>query len=113
MGNLVKYKSIVSDLVKEIATYGSTPFEDVENQIIMDEERGHYLLYNSGWHNNKRNYGCYLHIEVKPDGKVWLQHDGTNLKVATELVKKGIPKEDIVFGFYAPYKRQMLENAFG
>ena len=106
-----KHKAIVANLVKEIAQFGSTPFADVENQVIMDDERGHYLLYNSGWHNNRRNYGCYLHLQVKPDGKVAVQHDGTNLKIAEDLVKKGIPKKDIVLEFQAPYKREMMEMA--
>jgi hypothetical protein len=104
-----KYKAIVAALIQEIAQFGSTPFDDVQNQIIMDNERGHYLLYNSGWHNNRRNYGCYLHLQVRLDGKVAVQHDGTNLKIAEELVKKGVLKEDIVLEFQAPYKRGMME----
>jgi len=108
MGKMEQHKAIVASLVNEIAQFGSTPFEDVENQVILDNERGHYLLYNSGWHNNRRNYGCYLHLQVKPDGKVWVQHDGTNLKIAEELMKKGIQKSDIVLEFQAPYKREMV-----
>lgn len=111
MGKLEKTKKIVKNTVLEISQYGSTPFEDIENQVIIDEERGHYLLYNSGWHNNRRNYGCYLHIQVKEDGKVWVQHDGTNLKVALELEKKGIPESDIILEFHAPYKRELLKQA--
>lgn len=113
MGKMEQHKIIVAELVKEIAKFGSTPFEDVENQVIMDNERGHYLLYNSGWHNNRRNYGCYLHLQVKTDGKVVVQHDGTNLKIAEELVKKGIPKKDIVLEFQAPYKRELMEMTAG
>ncbi|HFA52148.1 MAG TPA: XisI protein [Bacteroidetes bacterium] len=111
MGKMEKHKIIVTKVVKEIAQFGSTPFEGVETQIIIDQEHGHYLLYNSGWHNNHRNYGCYLHLQVKPDGKVWVQHDGTNLDIASELVNKGIPASDIVLEFQAPYKREFLKVA--
>ena len=64
------------------------------------------MLYFNGWHEDyDRTYGCFLHVDVKPDGKVWLQYDGTDLIVAELLLEKGIPKEDIVLGFQAPYKR--------
>jgi hypothetical protein len=111
MLKIEQYKAIVTALVHEIAKFGFTPFDDVENHIILDNERGHYLFYNSGWHNNRRNYGCYLHLQVRPDGKVVVQHDGTNLKIAEELVKKGISKEDVVLEIQAPYKREMVGMA--
>jgi len=57
-----------------------------------------------GWCNNRRTYGCVLHIDLKND-KIWIQHDGTEIGMANELVALGVPKEDIVLAFHAPYKR--------
>lgn len=111
MGKMEQHKKIVAALAQEIAQFGSTPFDDVENQVIIDNEHGHYLLYNIGWHENRRNYGCYLHLQVKPDGKVYVHHDGTNLKISSELVKKGIPAADVVLEFQAPYKRRLAGAA--
>jgi hypothetical protein len=55
-------------------------------------------------------YGNIIHITVKPDGKVWLHQDGTNLNVALKLVDKGIAKNEIVLGFKAPVERALMEG---
>ena len=52
-----------------------------------------------------------LHIDIK-EGKVWIQHNMTDQRVAEELVALGIPQENIVLGFHPPYMRkQMSEHA--
>ena len=43
---------------------------------------------------------------ILKNGKIWIQHDGTEIGVANELVEWGVPKEDIVLAYHAPYKRQ-------
>ena len=111
MDKVTKYKAIVRAVINEVGTLGKLPNEQIETQFITDDEHGHYLLYFNGWKGEKRTYGCFLHIDVKDDGKVWLQFDGTDLKVAQELVEKGIPRTDIVLGFHAPYKRPLTDFA--
>jgi hypothetical protein len=49
-------------------------------------------------------------LDIKPTGRVWLQHDGTDLHIAELLVQKGIPKSDIVIGFQAPHARVLMED---
>lgn len=79
--------------------------KEIATQIIVDEKHGHYVLFSTGWRDDNRIYGPFVHLDVTQDGKVWLQHDGTNLEIATLLEEKGIPKEDIVLAFHAPYVR--------
>ena len=43
--------------------------------------------------------------------KIRLQRDGTEYSVANELVDLGVPREDIVLGFQAPYKRPYTDFA--
>lgn len=105
MDKLSSYKAIVRNIVEETGKLGERPENPIKNQIIIDDKRGHYLLYFNGWNGQKRTYGCYLHIDVRPNGKVWLEHDGTDLLIAQQLIEKGIPKSDIVLGFQAPIKR--------
>ncbi|MEM6700876.1 MAG: XisI protein [Bacteroidota bacterium] len=103
MDKVVEYKKVVRDIVKEVMpTDALTPIQTV---LIEDDNRGHYLLYNDGWRGERRIYGCFLHIEVREDGKVWLQHNGTDLIVGQMLLDAGIPKQDIVLGFHAPIMR--------
>ena len=47
---------------------------------------------------------------LEADGKVWIQHDGTDLKIALLLAEKGIPKKDIVIGFRNIEQRQHLTD---
>ncbi|MCU0447642.1 MAG: XisI protein [Microscillaceae bacterium] len=105
MDKISKHKKTVSQFIQELAQYGDYAQPEWETQIIMDDERGHYLLYTNGWHQGKRSYGCFLHLEVKTDGKIYLHHNGTTLAIADELVDKGIAKNEIVLAFQSPTKR--------
>ena len=46
--------------------------------------------------------GVVVHISII-GGKIWIQHDGTEEGVATEL---SVPKAHIVLGFRHPSERQ-------
>ena len=111
MDKVTKYKKIARQIAEEVGKLGQTANDKVATQLITDDEHGHYLLYFNGWRDEEsRTYGCFLHIDVNPDGKVWLQNDGTDLEVAKMLVEKGISKKDIVLGFFAPYRRELVED---
>lgn len=112
MDKIKKHKKIVSELVKEIGSW--MPLEStVETQTIQDHEAGYYLIFDVGWEDSKRVYLPFVHIDVKSTGRVWIQHDGTDLKIALLLHEKGISKSDIVLGFHSPRRRKMIpEFAF-
>ncbi len=92
--------------IREVIQRHSYPpaYGDTEVQNIFDTERDHYQLVYTGWHNKYREYGCIMHLDIK-NGKIWIQHDGTEIGVADELVSMGVPKEDIVLAYHPPYKR--------
>ena len=107
MDKLNQYRPIIRAIVSEIAEM--TPSDkNSETQLIMDDERGHYVLFSIGWQDILREYLPFVHIDLKPDGKVWIQHDGTDLKIALMLAEKGIPKQDIVLAFHSLKRRKML-----
>ncbi len=60
---------------------------------------------NVGWDGDRRVHGCVMHLDIK-DGKIWVQHNSTDLHIAHELANIGIPKQDIILGFQAPYVRE-------
>lgn len=53
------------------------------------------------WRGNRRTYGCSLHLDIK-DGKIWIQHDGTEVSIATQLLELGVPKDDMILAFHSP-----------
>ena len=49
-------------------------------------------------------HGCMVHVEIK-NGKIWIQQDGSEEGIATELWAAGISKDQIVLGFKSPQSR--------
>ena len=111
MATVEQYRHYVKQLLEKYASY-STGEEGLETQIIEDEKHDHYQLFHLGWRNNRRIYGCIWHIDIK-NQKFWIQHDGTEIGMAMELVDLGVPKTDIVLAFHAPFKRKYTEFAEG
>lgn len=106
MERVMKYQDLVQTILERHAVYHSN--QDTEVQLIFDPKREHYLLFRLGWEENgmRRVYGCTIHIDIKESGKIWIQRDMTEIGVANELVEAGVPKEDIVLAYKAPYKRK-------
>ncbi|MEQ8463469.1 element excision factor XisI family protein [Coleofasciculus sp. E2-BRE-01] len=109
MATLDQYREIVQKLLQDYAAFSRND-QEVETELIFDTTRDHYQLVHIGWQGERRIYGCILHLDIK-DGKIWLQHNGTENDIAAELVEMGIPKSDIVIGFHSPFKRQFTEYA--
>lgn len=82
--------------------------QEYEVQTLFDSEHDHYQLLYVGWRGNKRDFGCILHLDIK-DGKIWVQHDGTEAGIANQLVEMGVPKQDIILAFHEPEIRQYTD----
>ena len=111
MATLTEYQQKIQNLLTELANYGSSDRE-VESQLIFDLQRDHYQLVHVGWRNKRRIYGCVVHLDIK-DGKIWIQHNGTEFDIAVMLSEMGIPKQNIVNGFHSSYMRQFTDFAVG
>jgi hypothetical protein len=110
MDTLETYRQIIETVLTE---YTRIPYAygDIKTEAVFDRSRDRYLLVNVGWENDgRRVHGTLVHIDII-DGKVWIQRDGTEHGIANELVKAGIPKDQIVLGFRAPEIRQHTEFA--
>ena len=76
---------------------------DTERVSEASPQENRYQVINIGWQELTRVFGCIIYIEIK-EGKIWIERDGTEIGVANELVEAGVPKQDIVLAFKAPYK---------
>ena len=103
-----QYRSVVEQLLTEYAKFLHS--DDVQMELIFDREHDRYLLVKTGWQKGRRIYGTLLHLDII-EGKVWIQHDGTEEGVALELTQAGIPKDRIVLGFKSEEQRWMTEFA--
>jgi hypothetical protein len=94
------------ELVEQILSdYAHVPYTDdaeLETQTIFDRIRDRYLLMNVGWETQgsrkERLYYPLIQIDII-DGKFWVQHDGTDVGIARELERAGVPKNRIVLAF--------------
>ncbi len=77
---------------------------------VFDRVHDRYLVVETGWEGNARIYGVLLHIDIV-DGKLWVQHNGTESAVADELVAAGVSKDRVVLGFRHPSQRSLSEFA--
>jgi XisI protein len=105
-----QYRQYIKHLLSERQKRASMSrkYEEYEVQTIFDEQQDHHQLLYVGWRGNKRDFGCILHLDIK-DGKIWIQHDGTEVGIANQLVEMGVPKQDIILAFHEPYIRQFTE----
>ncbi len=80
--------------------------------LLADREQRHYQIIINGW----TDQGKYLdelmvHCHISQDGKIWLLQNNTEWLIAEELVRKGVPSENIVIGFHPPQMRKFTPYA--
>ncbi|KPA11678.1 XisI protein [Candidatus Magnetomorum sp. HK-1] len=109
MDKLDHYRTCIQKIIQKYGKRSSTN-RDAEIQIISDTKNDHYQVLKVGWKKDKRIHSCFIHIDIKND-KIWIQHNGTEARIASELIEFGIPKQDIVLAFYPPYKRKYTDYA--
>lgn len=103
--------SAVRQVLERVAGYlRRIPKPGVETCLTEDPEQKTFLLHRVGWHAGKRVNNVVIFARVR-DGRVWIEDDNTDLSFADELVRAGVPKEDIVLGFQPPERRHLTEFA--
>lgn len=110
MATLDDYRNHIEEIINWRAEIGYKNYEDLGMIPVFDRERDNYLLMVYGWENTKRNHYALIHVGIR-NGKFWIYYDGLEDGVATYLLEKGVPKEDIVLAFYSPEKRKLTEFA--
>ncbi|WP_413167425.1 XisI protein [Capilliphycus salinus ALCB114379] len=109
MDKVEQYSQIIRQL---LTAYVAVPIAngEIESYTVFDTQQHHYQVMNVGWDGYRRVYGCVLHLDIIKN-KVWVQQNMTEMRVAYELVDRGIPKEDIVLGFQFPELREYTDFA--
>ena len=109
MDPVTEYRRAIRDMIQEYAKF--VPARgDIQIEVVFDESNDHYELIHAGWNGPYRIHGSVIHIDIR-GGKVWIQYDGTEDGVAEELVKAGIPRDQIVLAFKPPEVRKFTDYA--
>ncbi|MGB3760812.1 MAG: XisI protein [Rivularia sp. (in: cyanobacteria)] len=113
MEKVEKYREYIQSILTDYAESKTShnPDDKLEMQTIFDTVRDHYQLIYVRWDKkDKRVYGPVMHLDIK-NGKIWIQWNGTEDDIGTELIEKGVPKEDIVIEFQTPFMRKFSDYA--
>lgn len=104
MDTLKSYRHIIQSL---LMAYAAIPIANVQIDCytVFDTKQDHYMVMNVGWDGHRRVQGCVLHLDIK-QGKILIEQNMTEMRVAQELVELGVPKDDIVIGFQSPEMRE-------
>lgn len=78
--------------------------------LIFYTVNDRYLLFRTGWDNQRRIHNCIFHFDIKDD-KIWIQENNTDIEVDKELEEMGISKKELVVGFHHPSMREYSEYA--
>jgi hypothetical protein len=104
MAEIASYGEIVKKVIRRYAELPPS-YGDVVVETVFDDAQGHYELVYAGWNGWRRVHGSVIHVDIR-DGKIWIQHDGTESGIADELLEAGVPYEHIVLAFHHPDKRK-------
>lgn len=111
MGQLDQYRDIVRRLIEEYASH-EPAYGEIRTEAVIDRDRDHYEVIQLGWNGGRRVHGSIIHIDIR-DGKVWIEHNGTDARLAEELVAAGIARGDIVLGFHPADLRALTGYGVG
>jgi XisI protein len=103
MDNLEFYRQTIEEVLRK---YVEIPYKqgEIDQNLIIDRDRNHFMLFDVGWQQKRRVHGCITHVQIIGD-KIWIQRDGIEDGVTDEFVAAGIPKDKIVLGFQPPNVR--------
>ncbi len=113
MDKLEQYRTIIErelTAIVEQTSHSTIAPTELRDKTVFDRNSDCYLILREGWEGAHRVHGPIISLEII-NGKVWLQADHTNLRIAERLEEAGIPKSDIVLGFQPPSVRPYTEYA--
>ena len=111
MDKLARYRELLKGSLNKYIEWVNRKAETgVESYLVSDDEHGHYMWVDWGWKDRKRVKTINVYARII-NGKIWIQEDWTEEGIANELVRAGIPCEDIVLGFQHPEMRKFSDFA--
>lgn len=112
---ITKKQTDYQTLLKQIfldyaALLNRRPQPQIETEVVIDEERGQYILHTLGWKEKARVWNTPLYVRLH-NGKIWVETDWIEEGVTEKLLAAGVPKEEIVLAFQHPSLRDLGEFA--
>lgn len=111
MDKVTHYRTLVKQILTEYDNWAAGGQKDENGSyLVFDDEHLQYLWLFMGWQRGKRVKGITIHTRIKND-KIWIEEDWMEEGIANELLKVGVPHEDIVLAFHPPEDRKLTDFA--
>ncbi|NET90989.1 MAG: XisI protein [Kamptonema sp. SIO1D9] len=111
MDKLTHYQDVIKKILNEYERISlQVPRDGIDEIFVFDDNKSQYLWFNVGWDEGTRVKGITIYVRIKNE-KIYVEEDWTEEGIATDLLREGIPKEDIVLGFHPPEARKFTEFA--
>lgn len=103
MDQLTRYRGAVTAALTDWLDYLRRGHRGTAQEVdaVLDTERDNYLLTITGWDGGQRVREDVFYLRIR-DGKIWVEEDNTDRPIADQLLRLGVPMEDIVLGFHPP-----------
>lgn len=108
MEKINKYKNLVEEELKYQQSIKIANGPNLKRHLVINESKTEFVLLDVGRFNKRYISGLVFHVEIK-EGKVWIHEDNTDINIADNFARLGIPKSDIVLAFLPSYVKERTE----
>lgn len=112
MERITTYRQLIKKLLSDYESMvnHSRLSQGTETHAVFDESRDRYIVFETGWWKKKRIRSITLYVRLV-NQKFYIEEDWTEEGITAELLRAGVPREDIVLAFHPPEMRQYTEFA--
>ena len=111
MDKIARYQALILQILADYSKIRYSNMAGVENRLIADKENHRYQIVTMGWDKDGNFiHDCPLHIDII-NGKIWVQWNMTDLDLDRVFLENGVPKSEIVIGFFSPEMREYTDYA--
>lgn len=106
MDRIKKHEAILLEFLKEYEAKTNPSYSNIRSELFVDKEKKTFIVLAFGWTTERFLHFVPFHFEIKPDGKIWLYENRTDISVVEELTERGINEEDIFLALVKSYKKE-------
>ena len=106
---LSQYQQIIKDILQRYENLlNSQAKANQEIVKVCDDIGGHFMLHRLGWKGERRVWQTIVYVRLL-NGEFWIEEDGLEQGIATDLLEANVPNNDIVLAFHHPDVRPLTE----
>jgi hypothetical protein len=97
MDNSLRYQDIIKSIVLKYSQF--RPFHgNIRLDPLIDEYNKRFSIMQVGWDRGRRVRGNILYIVINND-KVIVEYDGLEHGIINDLIRAGIPENEIILAY--------------